>query len=167
MDCEKELSEMLPLNRRIKCKLKEWLRRFLPAEIGGTIMAMFASYITYFYTGNKVFAAYAGTLGNNIGFYAPVILHDSNILRKKLEKEHKKFTFWAFLHLLKKMLLEFGPAEILDSFFIRPFFLFIFPVLLKNYPVGILVGKIVADVVFYIPVIISQELQIMHAKRSK
>jgi len=37
--------------------------------------------------------------------------------------------------------------------------MYIFPILIQNYSIGIIVGKIVADVVFYIPTIIAYELR--------
>jgi len=55
------------------------------------------------------------------------------------------------------MALEYGPAGIVDSFFLRPFFMYVFPMVLHNFTHGILVGKIVGDFTFYCMVVLSYE----------
>ena len=62
------------------------------------------------------------------------------------------------------MVLEFGTAEFLDSFVIRPFTMYIFPLLTHNLVLGLLVGKFVADIIFYIPTIIAYELRVKFGK---
>ena len=40
--------------------------------------------------------------------------------------------------------------------------MYIFPIILGNFAVGIIAGKFAADIVFYIPVIIAYELRKKH-----
>jgi hypothetical protein len=108
---------------------------------------------------NAVIAAYAGATGDTFGFYTPIIIRDARAMRKELRLKNKPFGLMAVLHLIKNMLLEFGPAEIIDSAILRPLFMYYFPILLHNYPVGILAGKLAGDVAFYIPVTISNRLR--------
>ncbi len=61
--------------------------------------------------------------------------------------------------LVRNLLLEFGPAEYLDSFVIRPFYMYIFPKIFNNLVLGLIIGKFAADITFYIPTIISFELK--------
>jgi hypothetical protein len=75
----------------------------------------------------------------------------------------KKFHFSDCLMLLKYIMLEFGPAGIIDGLLLRPLFMFIFPLYMKNFTLGILAGKIAGDISFYILVILSYEI----IKRSK
>ena len=44
---------------------------------------------------------------------------------------------------------EFGPAEILDFFLVRPAFMYAGPLLVGGVMAGLVLGKIAADVVFY------------------
>jgi hypothetical protein len=60
--------------------------------------------------------------------------------------------------IVAKILLEFGPAGLIDDFIVRPFFMFWLPILLNNFTLGIIAGKIVGDVSFYFLVILSYEL---------
>ena len=167
MKSEIERFEMPPVKKGLKNKIKEWIKRFLPAEIAGSMLAIIASYLTLHSTNNKILAAYAGAIGDTAGFYIVIIVQSSLAQHKQLKSENKRFTFHTFLHVFKNMLIEFGPAEILDSLFLRPFFMYIFPVLLHNYSIGILAGKVASDIGFYIPVIISHELRVLLSKKSK
>lgn len=57
------------------------------------------------------------------------------------------------------MLLEFGPAESMDSFLVRPAAMYFFPKLLGNIALGLLAGKLAADILYYIPTIMGYELR--------
>ena len=66
-----------------------------------------------------------------------------------------------YLGLLQRQALiypvEFLPAEILDNFIIRPFAMFEAPHYIHPYPIGFLVGKFSADIIFYVFAIIGYE----------
>ena len=57
------------------------------------------------------------------------------------------------------MIVEFGPAEYLDSFLIRPLYLSLFPYLIDNYQIAILLGSIFAEITYFIPVVIFYEIR--------
>ncbi len=57
------------------------------------------------------------------------------------------------------MVMEFGPAEYLDSFVIRPFFLAVLPSIIQNYSAAIFIGTLLADFIFYVPTIVSYEFR--------
>lgn len=141
----------------VKKKLKEWLKRYLPAEIVGTVTALAAAVIAKFYSDNLIFTAYAGSIGEAIGFYSTILFQ--NILqetrRRKIENQSLKAS--DFVKIVTRIVLEFGPAGLIDGLFLRPLLMFIFPVLLNNFTIGILVGKIAGDFTFYILVILSYE----------
>jgi hypothetical protein len=166
MKAREKLIRRLAFKRRIKNRFRAWGKRFLLAEICGALLAVVASYTTIYFVHNAVVAAYAGAIGDTIGFYTPIIIQDARAMRKELRLKNKLFGFAAVLHLVKNMLLEFGPAEIIDSAILRPLFMYYFPILLHNYPIGILVGKLAGDVAFYIPVTVSNRLRAI-LKRSR
>jgi hypothetical protein len=166
---EQEIDQPAVSTRKggIKTKVKRWVQRFLPAEVVGTIVAIVVSSITHYYTNNLVIAAYAGSVCETIAFYATIIIHDALIASKQLKEEGKTLTYRSFVYLLRNILLDFGIAELMDSMLLRPFCMYIFPIWLRNYPLGILTGKIASDIVFYLPVIISYELRIWLSERRK
>ncbi len=58
---------VLPFKKTIKIKAKNWLKRFLPAELAGTVAAVVVSYIVNHQTGNLIAAAYAGSVSETLG----------------------------------------------------------------------------------------------------
>jgi len=148
----------------MKKKIKEWLKRYLIAEIACLITALIASFLAIFLTGNRIIIAYAGTFGENIGFYGTISTRDIIRSIREHKSVSKTYGINSFLKNLRNLLVEFGPSEALDSFVVRPFCLYIFPLLLGSFAVGIVVGKLVADVVFYAFTIIAYELRKKHLK---
>ncbi len=148
----------------LKQKSKEWLKRYLPAEIIGTITAIGAASIFRLFYNDPIFIAYAGSLGEAIGFYSVIFIQNIISTRKKTELENKKRSFADLLKIITQMFLEFGPAGIIDGLLLRPFFMYLFPILLKNFMLGILVGKSIGDLTFYFLVILSYETKKRYAK---
>jgi len=148
----------------LKHKIKEWLKRYLLAEIVGTITAIAAASTAHSFYGNLILIAYAGSLGEAIGFYSTVFTQNIVSINKKNKVENKQFTFSDFSIIFTNIVLEFGPAGIIDGLLLRPFFMFLFPILLKDFTLGILVGKIIGDITFYCLVILSYELKKKHSK---
>jgi hypothetical protein len=142
----------------IKQKGKEWLKRYLPSEIIGTVTAMTATVICQQLSKNFVVIAYAGALGESIGFYSTILIQNILIEKKNHKNSAQPFSFHDLYLIVINIILEFGPAGIIDGLILRPFFMYVFPLLLKNFMLGIFVGKIVGDITFYFLVIISYEI---------
>jgi len=146
----------------LKHKSKEWLMRYLPAEIIGTVTAISAASIAHVLSTNFVLIAYAGSLGEAIGFYSTTVIQ--NLVRVYRKNQGNRFSFKDIVKISKDIVLEFGPAGFIDGMFLRPLFMYIFPIYLNNFTAGILVGKIVGDISFYFLVILSYELRKKYKK---
>ncbi len=85
------------------------------------------------------------TWGENIGYYGKVLFSE---IKARL-KIDSKITFPGIYKTCRNMIVEFGPGEILDSFLIRPVTMYYFPKLTNSLTLGLFLGKISADVVFY------------------
>ena len=140
-------------------KIKEFSKRYLPAEIVGTLTAIGAASIAHIFSHNPVFIAYIATLGEAIGFFSTIFIQQFLTFSKKRKIENKQFSLSDISKIISHVLLEFGPAEILDSLVLRPFFMYLFPSLVKNFTLGILLGKIAGDITFYLLVILSYEMK--------
>lgn len=147
----------------IKHKIKEWIKRYLPAEIVGTITAIGSASIAHIFYENLIFIAYAGSLGEAIGFYSTIFIQNIIAIGKKNKIENKQFQLSDLPKIIAYIILEFGPAGIIDGLLLRPFFMYLFPILMKNFTLGILIGKITGDFTFYILVILSYEIKKKHA----
>ena len=66
------------------------------------------------------------------------------------------------LRTLRNLGLEFGLAEAVDTLALRPGLVFAFMQLIPDLGVAVLLGKLAADVVFYVPAITAYELRRRH-----
>lgn len=119
---------------------RAWLARFLPAELLG----LAGSYIGYIVCARlglpPVAAAYGAAFGENVGYYSAVFTRDWFALPP--EKRQTGRVLGAMAH-------DFGIAESLDFFVVRPGATLL-AVSLFGEAIGIGVGKVVGDVVFYL-----------------
>lgn len=134
----------------LKSKRREWLRRYIPAEVLGTMAALIGAWIAYSHTHSFITATASGWVGEGIGFYGYFIT--TELLRSgKLYREHlivKRISL-AVAAASTNLFVEFAPAEILDNFIIRPYLMYLAPHYIHPYPVGFLIGKFSADILFY------------------
>lgn len=142
-----------------RLKIKEWVNRYGYAEI----IAIMATYFGYFSTilvfeDSPMFAAFMGSVCEFIGFFAFIFIREfANDYRKRILKR-EMYGSKGFIITCIHIITEFGPAELVDTIFIRPSCIalgvyFFGPIF------GILSGKLVSDIAFYIPVILSYEFR--------
>ncbi len=136
-------------------KIKEWVLRYLPAEITAIIGAMLGGLVIHYIFGNPILTALGGTWGENIGYYGK-ILHSDYKARKELDE---KVTLFGFVKVIRNAVVEFGLAEYFDSFLIRPLTMYFFTKWSGNVAIGLFLGKLSADVTFYAPTIFFYELR--------
>jgi hypothetical protein len=139
-------------------RVTRWIRRYTLAEIAGIGTALAASAATLEVTGNVVVAAYAGTVGENLGFYGVMIAREAWADRRAARQAGRPYDMAAGLATAARLLFEFGPAELLDSALLRPLAMGL-GIHFIGGPWGVVAGKLAADVTFYLPVIASYELR--------
>lgn len=146
----------------MKKKIKEWLKRYLFAEILSTILSLGTAWSIKVYFNEDVMAAFAGSAMASISFYGLVAFSD---VRKNLKyhKKHKlKYGFNSYIKDFRNLLVEFGPSEILDVIAVRPFFMYLIPKLTGEFLLGTFIGKMIADVIFFIPAVVMYEIRKKH-----
>ncbi|GAB3288977.1 hypothetical protein GCM10027348_05150 [Hymenobacter tenuis] len=143
----------------MKPKIREWLRRYLPAE-GLSVVATLAgaSVAWHLAPGHELKAALAGTWAGNVAYFGWLLGQDLVQARRELHALGRPYTRRTFAFNVRALAVEFGPAEVLDSLLIRPALMYWLPRLMGSRAGGILVAKLLADVTFYVPAIISYEL---------
>jgi hypothetical protein len=145
---------------KLRHKADEWLRRYLPAEIIATGTAITGAMIGHHASGSLAVAAIAGTIGENIGYYGYFGITET----RRHYRGHGQYPPFRRLVLtavktVRDMMVEFGPAEFLDSFVFRPLFMYLGPQVVHSFAFGILLGKVAADIIFYTFAIIGYELR--------
>jgi hypothetical protein len=129
--------------------VREWLRRYLPAEAVGIVGALAGALLVMRATGAPVAAAFAGSVGETVGYYATIGWRDVVRHHRPLEgTPHRRFARAVGLT-ARDLAVEFGPAEALDSILLRPLLMYVGPVVTGHFLAGTLFGKLTADVAFY------------------
>lgn len=143
----------------IRDKGLEYTRRYLPAELAGTVTAIAASYVSRAVSDSNIWAAYAATLGENVGFYGTMIIQETLNDRRTSIRDRNSYTITDFWRTLRNLFIEFGPAEITDSLVTRPGLMFMGLQYIPAQWLGIFTGKVLADGVFYLASASSRELR--------
>lgn len=140
----------------------------MPAEVVGTVTAIASAFIASAFTTNRVVIAFTASIAETVGFYLAIMVTDALLMQKQLKQQHRSLKLPALLFItIKHIVLDFGLAELADSFVIRPLFMYLFPLWLKDYTTGIVAGKIASDLVFYVPVIVAGEIRTHLSRRRK
>lgn len=146
----------------MKKKIKEWFNRYFIAEIVSTFLSLGTAWFVKITFNENVIAAFAGSAAASLGFYGTIAFSD---IRKSLKhhRKHKlKYGFISYCKDFRNLIIEFGPSEILDVIAVRPFFMYLIPRLTGNFLLGTFIGKMIADVIFYIPAIVMYEIRKKH-----
>ena len=149
-------------------KIKEWLKRYLPAELLSILATLAGGWLAFEFSGNQLATALTATWAGNVAYFGYIIASDIFKSTRNCRAQELPYTFKNFLQNIKALVIEFGVAEVADSFFIRPALLYYFPIWTGNLTTGIILAKLTADISFYVPAIIGYEFskRKLHTVRS-
>jgi hypothetical protein len=131
----------------VKARVGVWLRRYAPAEVASLIGALVAAQVAWTLSGNGAAAAVAGAWGETTAYYTTMLARE--LIRTQA----------GLFVTLRELILEFGVAEALDTLLIRPGLMYAGGQLVADVRLGVLLGKLGADVFFYVPTITAFELR--------
>lgn len=126
-----------------------WVRRYGPAEFACLATMLIASVVAARLTDSPPLLAASAIIGATVGFYGVLV---TTVMREQLAllpagSGRMRRVFARSLGLLAA---EFGFAEVADTFFLRPALMIIGVVVIGDAVWGLLAGKLVADVLFYV-----------------
>jgi len=107
---------------------------------------LLAASVAYWGSGSLAMAAIAGTAGENVGYYGVAAARSWTSWRAADGRERRRVVVLGYT--LRGLMIEFGPSEI-AYLVIHPVLLFVMPSVLGDTWGGWLVGKLVADLLFY------------------
>ena len=145
-------------------KISEWLHRYVPSEIAAITTAYLGFYYVFSVTQNHTAASYASAMTENIGFYSVILFREFFKGLKNAKSLGKPYKFSTFMKTCGGLLVEFGPGEILDSFFVRPITIGV-ATHYMGMELGVLVGKLTADISFFVPTILIYEFKKNYAAK--
>ena len=144
--------------RQARQKLLEWVRRYLPCEIVGTVTEIGGAAAVYLWTGSWAVAAVAATVCASVGYYSIAYVNAVRWLVPQQSHRHwAPRLAMANLLALRSIAVEFGPAEAVDSLAVRPAAYYLAPTLTGSMAAGLIIGKVLADIGFYACTIFSYE----------
>lgn len=130
-------------------RIRAWLWRYGPAELLGSAAALLGALFATRGGGGELGAAAAANWAEFFAYYGLIIARDVRAL--------ERLTPQGVRRTVRDLVLEFGPAELLNIL-VRNATLYLGIVALPSLALGVLAGKLVADVLFYLPAIVSYEL---------
>jgi hypothetical protein len=143
---------------RSRERVVAWLKRYGPAECVGILTALAGAYGVHAITQNEIAAAYGGAIGETLGFYSVIVAREIRADARAAREQGRLYSLRAKLKTAANLMVEFGPAEIVDSGLIRPAAMGVATHYLGR-SWGVPLGKLAADVTFYVPVIATFELR--------
>ena len=145
------------MKRPVKSKIREWLLRYGPAEAVSLILTVLPALWTLQHTGNRTTTAWVATWAGNIGYFGTILAVDIIASRKQHLSLGERYSWRSLGSNLRALIIEFGVAELLDSFLIRPALMYYLPLWIGSDWGGLVIAKLLADVSFYLPAIIFYE----------
>ena len=121
------------------------LRRFLPAEAAGTVCALLGAWTLQHATASPWAAGWAASIAELIGYYSVIVIADA----RRVSRSTRQSLARTVPRILPGVVVEFGPAEVLDSLVVRPLLMGAGPLLTGDLVSGTVLGKLAADAVFY------------------
>ena len=142
MGCRRRVGLAAASSRLALVVFARQLRRYWIPDVAGWAAAVLAGLAAHTWIGRLDALAIGATLGENIGFYGAAAVLEFRSRRARGRPASPR-------DVARSLLLEFAPAELLDTVFVRPLTTAIAVQATASPVVGISVGGFVADTVFY------------------
>ena len=139
-----------------KTRLRTWVRRYGVSELAGIGMAFGGSWLMASATGNTIGTAYGAAVGEALGFFGSLVTREMIQEAYVAGSRREPFGVREIIRAWRGLLLKFGPAELLDTGLLRPLAMGV-AIVTVGPALGIVAGKLLADVAFYLPVILIYE----------
>jgi len=124
------------------------MRRYLPAEVAGLSTALIAAAASMArWPHGLAQAALAAAIGEAFGFYGAFVWRQMRARHGLAPTARAKAR--QMMIILGGLVVEFGPAELVDTLFVRPVAMYAMELAFGGIMIGVLAGKIIADLVFY------------------
>jgi hypothetical protein len=127
--------------------MRFWVIRYAPPEIAGTLTMVVAGIAVAGLGAPVWLVGIAAALAEGIGFYAVAGIAVWKEQRRAFPERGRA---GILIRVLGLLLFEFGPAELLDTFLVRPVAIMLGVQLLPDVVWGLIAGKVVADIAFYV-----------------
>jgi hypothetical protein len=132
-----------------------WLWRYLPAELGATVAALVGAVVAADGTDSPALIALAAAWTETVAYYTVM-------LGREIVTDRRLTATYGVRQLLRtgrNLGIEFGVAEVLDTLLVRPAVLLLALEVMPDLAVAVVMGKLVADALFYVTAITMYEFR--------
>lgn len=129
-----------------------WLGRFGPSEVMGAVAAVAGAWLAQGFGGGRITMVIAAVAAETICYYAALLLRDLRYEARERRNAGLGFGRRGVEDVVQNLIREFGVAEAVDSLLLRPLAIYLGLSALAL-PWGVLAGKLLADLIFYGPVL--------------
>ena len=143
-------------------KILFYIRRYFFPELVSLAVSYSLAWSVEIFGWGNVASAYAGSFGAFVGFYVPIIIRDYFSALKSSDRRGKALT----KEILRDLLIEFGAAESLDLFIIRPACLITARLVSDEFLIYMFVGNGAANTVFFGVAAVMHNYKTMIAKKT-
>lgn len=142
---------MLYMSHLSRAKMSEWARRYLPA----TLVALVVSTVVFvvFAPTNALVAAYVASVIDTLIYYGIILSRDFKGYWSRVEHT----SLMRIVIFIRAILVEFGPAEILDTYVVRPALLYATSITFGTTFVVVALALLLADLLFHAIAVIGYE----------
>ena len=153
--------------RTIKTHVMIWLRRYLPSEALGFVCAFCCAALAMSLTHHPALTATAAAWGEALGYYGLMFGREASIRHRHLEQVTVTALALLAVVIVRDLFLEFGISEVLDSLLIRPLAMYTSLQWISNLALALVIGKLIADIFFYVPTVLVFEVRERKAARRR
>jgi hypothetical protein len=149
-----------------KQKIKEWVRRYMPVEAGSLGVNLVVSWAVCRVSGSVVIGAVSGAIAGMVCYYSVCTVREFiyNWRLVQMEDSARK-VFVVLSKTARDVAVEFGIFGVIDGFITRPAIMLGCSSLTSVYAVNIVIGKILADALYYSFAIGAYELKKRYWRR--
>ena len=144
-----------------------WVRRYGPAELACLVTMVAASALAARLTTSPPLLAASAIAGATVGFYGVLIVAVGREQRGVVSHDEPRYAVRLAIRTVLLLAAEFGAAELLDTFLWRPVLMMSAVVVLGEPFWGLLAGKTVADVLFYVMTAVGYRFTVVTGLRAR
>jgi hypothetical protein len=131
-------------------KIKEWVRRYMPVEAGSLGINLVVSWAVCRVSGSLAVGAVSGAIAGMVCYYSVCTIREFIYNWRLVQREDSACkVFVALSKTVRDVAVEFGFFGAIDGFITRPAIMLGCSSLTSVYAANIVIGKVLADALYY------------------
>lgn len=155
----RRVHERRPSGKTPAWRLRQWLRRYLPAELLAIVVAAVCATCADAVSNDQLVVVGASIVGSSTGYYGLIVMREMIHARRASHARHIRDTRRAGYTTVRNLALDFGSAELLDSLLFSPALLYLWIQAVPNLQLAVLLGEVASTSAFYSAVVVAHNVR--------